>query len=89
MIEKFLLKYFSPARTDKLRNDVSSFVQFEFETLYDAWEIFKDPSRIHPHHELPLWLQVQTFYNDLNPSTRKMIDAVADGTLNNKISEAT
>ncbi|KAK5840615.1 hypothetical protein PVK06_009518 [Gossypium arboreum] len=36
MTEKFLLKYFPPAKTAKLRNDISSFVQMDLETLYDA-----------------------------------------------------
>ncbi|KAA3474335.1 RING-H2 finger protein ATL63 [Gossypium australe] len=36
MTEKVLLKYFSPAKTTKLRNDISSFVQMDLETLYDA-----------------------------------------------------
>ncbi|KAK5844687.1 hypothetical protein PVK06_000828 [Gossypium arboreum] len=69
MTEKFLLKYFSPAKTAKLRNDISSFVQMDLETLYDAWERYEDLLRRCPHHGLPLWLQVQTFYNGLNPST--------------------
>ncbi|KAG8473286.1 hypothetical protein CXB51_035205 [Gossypium anomalum] len=41
-----------------------------------------------PHHGLPLWLQVQTFYNGVNPPTRQMIDAAAGGTINNKTPEA-
>ncbi|KAK5811298.1 hypothetical protein PVK06_026627 [Gossypium arboreum] len=88
MTEKFLLKYFPPAKTAKLRNDISSFVQMDLETLYDAWERYKDLLRRCPHHGLPLWLQVQTFHNGLNPSTRQMIDAVAGGTINNKTPEA-
>ncbi|KAK5772885.1 hypothetical protein PVK06_049187 [Gossypium arboreum] len=84
MTEKFLLKYFSPAKTDKLRNDISSFVQMDLETLYDAWERYKDLLRRCPLHGLPLWLQVQTFYNGVNPLTRQMIDAAAGGTINNK-----
>ncbi|KAG8499370.1 hypothetical protein CXB51_005835 [Gossypium anomalum] len=71
----------------KLRNDIFSFVQMDLETLYDAWERYKDLLRKCPHHRLPLWLQVQTFHNGLNPSTRQMIDAVAGGTLNNKTPE--
>ncbi|KAG8486462.1 hypothetical protein CXB51_019744 [Gossypium anomalum] len=59
----------------------------DLETLYDAWERYKDLLRRCPHHGLPLWLQVQTFHNGLNPSTRQMIDAAADGTLNNKTPE--
>ncbi|KAK5793055.1 hypothetical protein PVK06_034191 [Gossypium arboreum] len=87
MTEKFLLKYFPPAKTAKLHNDISSFVQMDLETLYDAWERYKDQLRRCPHHGLPLWLQVQTFYNGVNPSTRQMIDAAAGGTINNKTPE--
>ncbi|KAK5777555.1 hypothetical protein PVK06_045522 [Gossypium arboreum] len=56
MTEKFLLKYFSLAKTTKLRNDISSFVQMDLETLYDAWERYKNLLRRCPHHGLPLWL---------------------------------
>ncbi|KAG8478704.1 hypothetical protein CXB51_028539 [Gossypium anomalum] len=37
---------------------------------------------------LPLCLQVQTFHNGLNPSTREMVDAAAGGIINNKTPEA-
>ncbi|KAK5794258.1 hypothetical protein PVK06_035476 [Gossypium arboreum] len=87
MTEKFLLKYFLPAKTAKLRNDISSFVQMDLETLYDACERHKDLLRRCPHHGLPLWLQVQTFHNGLNPSTQQMIDAAPGGTINNKTPE--
>ncbi|KAK5771026.1 hypothetical protein PVK06_047198 [Gossypium arboreum] len=87
MIEKFLLKYFPPGKTAKLRNDISSFVQMDLETLYDAWERYKDLLQRCPHHGLPLWLQVQTFHNGLNPSTRQIVDTAAGGTINNKTPE--
>ncbi|KAK5837007.1 hypothetical protein PVK06_012813 [Gossypium arboreum] len=59
----------------------------DLETLYDAWERYKDLLRRCPHNGLPLWLQVQTFYNGVNPSTRQMIDAAAGRTINNKTLE--
>ncbi|KAK5772495.1 hypothetical protein PVK06_048784 [Gossypium arboreum] len=34
--EKFLLKYFPPAKTAKFRYDISFFVQIDLETPYDA-----------------------------------------------------
>ncbi|KAK5785959.1 hypothetical protein PVK06_040583 [Gossypium arboreum] len=71
----------------KLRNDISSFVQMDLETLYDAWERYKDLLQRCPHHGLPLWLQLLTFYNGVNPPTRQMIDAAAGGTINNKTHE--
>ncbi|KAK5845483.1 hypothetical protein PVK06_001673 [Gossypium arboreum] len=58
MTEKFLLKYFPSAKMAKLRNDISSFVQMDLETLYDAWERYKGLLRRCPHHWLALWLQV-------------------------------
>ncbi|KAG8501202.1 hypothetical protein CXB51_003340 [Gossypium anomalum] len=59
----------------------------DLEALYDAWERYKDLLRRCPHHGLPLWLQVQMFYNGVNPSTRQMIDTAAGGTINNKTPE--
>ncbi|KAG8472921.1 hypothetical protein CXB51_035043 [Gossypium anomalum] len=59
----------------------------DLETLYDAWERYKDLLRRCPHYGLPLWLQVQMFYNGVNPSTRQMIDIAAGGTINNKTPE--
>ncbi|KAA3486625.1 Retrotransposon gag protein [Gossypium australe] len=88
IIKKFLLKYFPPTKIIKLKNDIFSFFQFDIKTLYDTWERFKNLFRRCPHHGLHLRLQVQTFYNDLNPSTKQIIDAAAGGTLNNKILEA-
>ncbi|KAA3483683.1 Retrovirus-related Pol polyprotein from transposon 17.6 [Gossypium australe] len=60
----------------------------DLETLYDAWERYKDLLRRCPHHGLPLWLQVQTFYNGVNPSTRQLIDVAAGDTLKKKTPEA-
>ena len=48
-----------------------------------------DLLRRYPHHGLPIWLQVQIFYNGLNPSLRQMIDAASKDTLNSKMLEAT
>ncbi|XP_027351168.1 uncharacterized protein LOC113862277 [Abrus precatorius] len=45
MAEKFLAKYFLPAKTAKMRNDISSFYQLESETLYDTWERLNPTTR--------------------------------------------
>lgn len=87
MGQAFLSKYFPPSKTVKLRNDISNFLQHDLETLYEAWERFKDLMRRCPHHDLPIWLQVQTFYNGLFPANRSMIDAAAGGTLMRKTPE--
>src|SRR5262249_54661330 len=77
-----------PSKTAKLRNDISTYTQMESESLYEAWERYKDLLRRCPHHGLPTWLQVQTFYNGLIHGHKAMIDAAAGGTLNNKTPEA-
>ncbi|XP_038978816.1 uncharacterized protein LOC120109139 [Phoenix dactylifera] len=85
--QAFLSKYFPPGKTAKLRNDITSFAQFDGESLYEAWERFKDLQRKCPHHGLPDWLIVQTFYNGLTHSVRITIDAAAGGTLMSKSTE--
>lgn len=89
MTDNFLLYYFPPAKRTMLRNDISSISQLDLETFYDTWERFKDILRWCPHHGLPLWLKVQTFYNDLSLSTKQLIDAEAGGTLINKTPKTT
>ena len=42
LAQKFLAKYFPPSKTAKLRNDITTFVQLEGESLYEAWERYKD-----------------------------------------------
>ncbi|XP_075486375.1 uncharacterized protein LOC142525980 [Primulina tabacum] len=54
MATAFLIKYFAPSKTMKLQADITTFAQFEQESLYEAWESFKDLLRRCPHHELPL-----------------------------------
>nr|XP_027124403.1 uncharacterized protein LOC113741122 [Coffea arabica] len=77
----FLNKYFPPGKTAKLRMDITGFSQMEGESLYETWERFRDLLRKCPHHGLPEWLIIQTFYNGLSFSTKTMIDAAAGGAL--------
>ena len=81
MATKFLSKYFPPARTAKLRNDITSFMQHDSESLYEAWERFKDLLRKWPHHEIAKWLQVQTFDNGLTEMLKTTVDAATCGSL--------
>ncbi|KAG9450307.1 hypothetical protein H6P81_010272 [Aristolochia fimbriata] len=54
------------------------------EQLYEAWERFKELLRKCPNHGIPLWMQIETFYNGITVSTRNLIDAAAGGTMNKK-----
>ena len=84
LAENFLARYFPHAKTTKMRNDITQFMQSDNESLYKAWEKYKDMIRRCPHHGLLEWLQVQTFYNGLNLQTRTVIDAAAGGALMGK-----
>ncbi|GKV23867.1 hypothetical protein SLEP1_g33550 [Rubroshorea leprosula] len=87
LVDKFIAKFFPPSKTAKLRNNITTFVQFDNESLYEAWERFKELVRQCPNHGLPVWLQVQTFYNGMTPPNRSIIDAAAGGNLMNKTKE--
>ena len=56
-------------------------MQYDLESMYEARERFKDLLRNYPHHKLPDWLQIQTFYNGLKNENRAMEDATAMGSL--------
>ncbi|KAL0361359.1 UNVERIFIED_CONTAM: hypothetical protein Sradi_3820400 [Sesamum radiatum] len=62
-----------------------SFGQLDRESLYDAWEQFKSMFRKCPHQELPVWRQVQTFYNGVTLANRAIIDAAAGDTIMKKL----
>ncbi|KAL5549438.1 hypothetical protein UlMin_004669 [Ulmus minor] len=87
LVQRFLSKFFPPAKTAKLRNEITSFTQYDQESLYEAWERFKEMLRKCPHHGIPIWLQVSTFYNGLVSNYRAMIDAAAGGCLMGKTPE--
>ncbi|XP_075515772.1 uncharacterized protein LOC142550583 [Primulina tabacum] len=87
MAKAFLIKYFPPSKAMKLQEDITTFAQFEQESLYEAWECFKDLLRRCPHHEMPIGLVVQTFYYGLCTPNRTMIDVAACGNLLRKTVE--
>lgn len=72
LAKKFLAKFFPPAKTVKMRNDITTFVQFDMESLYEAWERYKELLRKCPHHGLPVdstanllqWFAAYSTYNN-------------------------
>ncbi|XP_062112485.1 uncharacterized protein LOC133823645 [Humulus lupulus] len=76
---KFLSKFFHPAKAAKLRGEINNFSQLDNESLYEAWERFKELIRKCPHHEIEKWMLVHNFYNGLCGTTRTLIDAAAGG----------
>ncbi|XP_019240668.1 PREDICTED: uncharacterized protein LOC109220665 [Nicotiana attenuata] len=87
MTQKFLNKYFSPAKTTKLRQDISNFLQTDTESVYQVWERLKAMLRKYPHHDIPEHMQLYIFYHGLKPSARNVIDAAAGGSVMGKTTE--
>ena len=75
LVNAFLAKYFPLAKSTKMRNDITNFLQQDQESLYEARERFKDLLRKCSHHGLPMWMQMQPFYNSFHPNTQTMVDA--------------
>ncbi|GJZ27606.1 MAK10-like protein [Tanacetum coccineum] len=81
---RFLAQFFPSGRTRKLRNDILIIQQHQGESLFEAWTRFKDLLQKVPHHGIDLWLQVQIFYDHVNPVTRRTIDQSAGGKLRDR-----
>ncbi|GKB34195.1 MAK10-like protein [Tanacetum coccineum] len=60
------------------------FQHYKGESLSEAWTRFKDLLQKVPHHGIDLWIQVQIFYDYVNPVTRQTIDQSAGGKLRDR-----
>ncbi|GJS64873.1 hypothetical protein Tco_0679437 [Tanacetum coccineum] len=72
---KFLSKYCPPARTAKKMEKINKFQQEPDETLYQAWERFKELLMKCPKHYLTEMHEVILFYNGLDVPTRRILDS--------------
>ncbi|GKC80857.1 zinc finger, CCHC-type containing protein, partial [Tanacetum coccineum] len=83
----FLAQFFPSRRTAKLCNDILMFQQHHGESLSEAWTRFKDLLQKVRPHGIDLWLQVQIFYDHVNPVTRRTIDQSVGGKLRDQNAE--
>ncbi|GKD79543.1 retrovirus-related pol polyprotein from transposon TNT 1-94, partial [Tanacetum coccineum] len=72
---KFLSKYCPPARTAKKMEEINNFQQEPNETLYQAWERFKELLMKCPQHYLTEMQEMILFYNGLDVPTRQILDS--------------
>ncbi|GKB46164.1 retrovirus-related pol polyprotein from transposon TNT 1-94 [Tanacetum coccineum] len=72
---KFLNKYCPPARTAKKMKEINNFQQELNETLYQAWERFKELLIKCPQHYLTDMQKVILFYSRLEVLTRQILDS--------------
>ncbi|GJX94349.1 hypothetical protein Tco_0348935 [Tanacetum coccineum] len=72
---KFLSKYCPLVRTAKKMEEINNFQQEPNETLYLAWERFKELLMNCPQHYLTEMQEVILFYNGLEVPTRQILDS--------------
>ncbi|GJS75035.1 hypothetical protein Tco_0724916 [Tanacetum coccineum] len=72
---KFLSKYCPPACTAKKMKEINNFPQEPDETLYQAWERFKELLMKCPQYYLTKMQEVILFYNGLDVQTRQILDS--------------
>ncbi|GKC01880.1 hypothetical protein Tco_0993490 [Tanacetum coccineum] len=72
---KFLNKYCPPARTAEKIEEINNFQQEPEESLYRAWERFKELLTKCPQHYLTDMQEVILFYNGLDILTRQILDS--------------
>jgi hypothetical protein len=77
----FMKKYYSPGKTQSLRNKIATFAQYPTETVSEAFEHFNVYTRVVPHHKFLKEDLVQKFYQGLTMASRTIIDASAGGSI--------
>jgi hypothetical protein len=77
----FMKEYYSPGKTQSLRNKIATFAQYPTETILEAFKRFNEYTRAVPHHKFPKEDLVQKFYQGLTMASRTIIDASAEGSI--------
>jgi hypothetical protein len=81
LMRAFIKEYYSPGKTQSLRNKIATFAQDPTETISEAFECFNECTRAVPHHKFPKEDLVQKFYQGLTMASRTIIDASAGGSI--------
>ncbi|KAL4342509.1 hypothetical protein GQ457_08G024560 [Hibiscus cannabinus] len=87
LCRSFLLRYNPPNMNARFRNEIISFRQADDESMYEAWDRYKELFQKCPMHGFNDWMQVEIFYQGVNTPTRMMLDAAANGTSLDKSAE--
>lgn len=84
LCKAFLSRYFPPSKVQRLISEIYQFSQHEDETIFDAWERFRELLRKCPPHGLDESRQIFIFYGGLSSKTRTIVDATSGGCLLNR-----
>jgi hypothetical protein len=81
LMRAFMKEYYSPGKTQSLRNKIATFSQYPTETISEAFECFNEYTRAVPHHNFPKENLMQKFYQGLTMASRTIIDASSGGSI--------
>ncbi|KAL2897723.1 Glutathionyl-hydroquinone reductase YqjG [Bienertia sinuspersici] len=79
VIATFLSKLIPLEKTAELRSKIANFEEEPDESLYDAWERFKNLKDKCPHHGMEDWLLLHGFYRGLYKYNKMCLDAASGG----------
>ena len=82
--ECFMKKFYTPSRTNQVRQEIQGFKQGDYESFCDAWERFRSSARKCPHHRFSTWHLMNIFYNGLNENFRNRVDYSCGGAIMEK-----
>ena len=80
----FLAKFFSNARTARLRNEISGFTQKDGESFSECWDRFKGYTTQCPHHGFSNESLLSTLYRGVLPKVRMLLDTASTGNFLNQ-----
>ncbi|WVZ55062.1 hypothetical protein U9M48_005775 [Paspalum notatum var. saurae] len=81
LLQAFIAKYFSPGKTQALRNGISTFVRYPTETFGEAYERFNDYVSACPHHNFQNWDIIRNSMEDSTRCARGQVDASSGGSI--------
>ena len=87
LVQEFLKKYFPKSKTNQIRRSLTSFSQRDGEQFHEAWDRLNELMRSCPHHDVPQWQLVESFYEGLTEDQRNMVDASCEGAFLQKSAE--
>jgi hypothetical protein len=71
LMKAFIKEYYSPGKTQSLRNKIATFAQYPTETISEAFEHFNEYTRVVPHHKFPKEDLMQKFYQGRSSMHRR------------------
>ena len=87
LVEAYLNIFFPLALTSEMRGEIIAFKQREDESLYNAWERYRQLLRRCPMHEIEQMTQMDIFYHAMNYFSKGTVDAIYRGAFKRKSAE--